>query len=469
MARLTWFDRLTQLTRPGQAAGTPSVPGLVLSGGGARASFHIGALRYLYDQVGIAPTRIVGTSAGSVVAAVLAQSVDSAEQSAQLRDLERTWLSMTGPADMFAEQAWFTKLRSHWDDLSGLTGLLAPGEGTGAESVVVADADEVTAVVRRAMAEDPSQDMAVTPNDVWQLAGSLLRVGRAGAGLAASVRGAEKAASAYRPGPIVERLLFESDFESRRVAQSGVLLRLAFVDLNSGELRYMRQDGVIVDREDRPIDGTRYDLTLGVWASCAIPGVFRPVKMGAEVYVDGGVRDNVPVEMAVTHLGVTKPYVIVASPPGLAADDFAAKDMVSVLLRVAGITLDETIRNEVEWARRAGACVIEPRVDVHDAGTVEPALLRINRDYGWMCAAEEIQDAPPSLRTLNDSIISARCEWAAIEHPSHGAAAVSVGGVAPTAPRDRLDQVQRRLRDFLARSDPSLMPPGHESWADALM
>lgn len=40
--------------------------GLVLSGGGARASFQVGALRYLYDEVGITPSVITGTSAGSI-------------------------------------------------------------------------------------------------------------------------------------------------------------------------------------------------------------------------------------------------------------------------------------------------------------------------------------------------------------------------------------------------------------------
>ena len=453
MPRYSWIDRLKARSEV-----QPEVTGLVLSGGGARASFHIGALRYLYDQVGIAPTRIVGTSAGSIVASMLAQSIDPTEQSARLRTLENIWLSMKDSSDMFAEQAWFTRLRSHADELSGLTGLLGTGAGESQETTPAVatsrdDTGDVAEMVRRAMDEDPSHDMTFSASDAWQLAGSLLRVGRAGAGLAASVRGAERANSAFRPGPIVKRLLFESGFQASAVASSGVELRLAFVDLNTGALRFMRQDGVIVDRDDRPVEDTRYDLTLGVWASCSIPGVFRPVKMGDGVYIDGGVRENVPVEMAVTHLGTTKPYVISAAPAGMAHDDYSSKDLVAVLLRAGSIMFDETIHDEVEWARNAGACVIEPIVNVHDAGTVHPLLLRINRDYGWTRAAEAITGAPPSLREADEAIVKARCDLAADVRRGD-------------ATEEHLKGHRRKIAKLVSRADPSLLPPGHETWAD---
>jgi len=449
---------------PSAEVTAPEVTGLILSGGGARASFHIGAARYLYDVVGIAPTRIVGTSAGSIVAAMLAQSLDPAVQSSELRELERLWMGMTSTSDMFAEQAWFTNLRGQLEGLGGLLGSHADDT----EPVVAGDVDDPREVVKRVLNTDPSRDMVLSPTDMWQLAGSLLRVGRVGAGLATSVRGAERAASAYRPGPIVHRLLFESTFRSSRINNSGVELRLAAVDLDSGELRFMRQDGVIVDRDDHPIDDVSYDVALGVWASCSIPGVFRPVKLGSGVYVDGGVRENLPIEMAVTNLGVTKPYVVVAQPPGLTHDEFAAKDMISVLLRVASITLDETIQDEVEWARTAGACVIEPHIDVHDAGTVEPALLRINRDYGWTRAAEEVTGAPSSLRDVNEAICRSRCDWAALVHPKS-----SLGMVAKPEPVEpnpaQIEAIRLQLRDLLAQADETLLPPGHETWADELV
>jgi len=453
MPHNTWFNRLLGLSRHKEQ---PEVVGLVLSGGGSRASFHLGALRYLYDRVHIAPTCIVGTSAGSIVSCMLAQSSDAAQQARYLTELESTWLAMTGSEDMFVEQSWFTRLRGQWDGIAELLAQHAD-EDTGGRVVEMADDDDAEALVKRAMEEDPSLNVTMTPGIMWQLIGSLPRIGRAGAELAASMRGADRAASAYRPGPIVDRLLFESSFRPSNVADSGVRLRVAFVDLNSGQLRFMSEDGVIVDRDDKPIDDNHFDLTLGVWASCAIPGIFRPVKLGDGVYVDGGVRENLPVEMAVTNLGVTKPYVIAAAPPGVEPGDYTNRDVVTVLLRAAGLVLDETIQDEVEWAISAGACVIQPRMDIHSSLTVDPVLLRVNRDYGWTRAAEEVTGAPGSLCDIDDAIFKARCRWAAI---------VAAGADEPD---ERVDGIKKELSQLLAEADATLLPPGHQAWAQALV
>ena len=68
--RLRWTRR--------RKARTP-VTGLVLSGGGARAGFQVGALRYLCDRVSISPSVITGTSAGAILGTLLAQG-DSREE-----------------------------------------------------------------------------------------------------------------------------------------------------------------------------------------------------------------------------------------------------------------------------------------------------------------------------------------------------------------------------------------------------
>src|SRR5690625_7447956 len=92
------------------APGSPVV-GLVLSGGGARASFQVGALRYLYDEVGITPSVITGTSAGSILAAVLAQSAEHTGQRASLARLGELFRGITASSVMIAELPWFIHLR----------------------------------------------------------------------------------------------------------------------------------------------------------------------------------------------------------------------------------------------------------------------------------------------------------------------------------------------------------------------
>ena len=60
----------------------------VLSGGGAKAAAHLGALEIL-AQNGIVPTRFVATSMGAVVAAGLAAGLSVAEVQTRLRRIRK--------------------------------------------------------------------------------------------------------------------------------------------------------------------------------------------------------------------------------------------------------------------------------------------------------------------------------------------------------------------------------------------
>ena len=99
-----WLRRL--LRRPPQPT-----EGLVLSGGKSGAYFQLGALRYLYDKVGITPSVITGTSAGSMLAALLAQADDHAGQRRVLADIERLSQGVRQNSDMFTELAWYAELQ----------------------------------------------------------------------------------------------------------------------------------------------------------------------------------------------------------------------------------------------------------------------------------------------------------------------------------------------------------------------
>ena len=68
----------------------PEVVSCVLSGGGSRASFQLGALDYLYrHDEQFTPTIFVGASAGSILASTLAQSADRDVQQEYLRLLRQ--------------------------------------------------------------------------------------------------------------------------------------------------------------------------------------------------------------------------------------------------------------------------------------------------------------------------------------------------------------------------------------------
>lgn len=534
-----------------------SVTGLVLSGGGARTSFQIGALRYLYDRVGITPSVITGTSAGSILATVLAQSADHEGQRRSLDQLERLVREMEDSSDMFEELPWFTRLRERgpvWiqalearkrrqgtlgrsfkrvadlrqgistaaervtrsangagdptgetaaDDTGPAGGTRGPADDDAArgtarhraargtarhdagrrpahaapEDALVTDAAAGTAPPSRltpassaAPAETPAPETPA-PEPAWAPARLLesidmvRTVGRASADLETIVQGAQRERSMYRPGPFVDRILDPEVFRRAAVAESGVTLRVAVVGLESGELRYVTETGALVDRENRPLpDEGPVDIVEAVRASCAIPTVFPPVRLGSENYVDGGVRESLPAEVALTHLGVDRCYAVVAGPSGVARErSFDDKDMFAIVMRTTtAIMTDEVQRDEVGRAKEAGAVVVEPEFDVHDTLTVEPGLVAIAIDYGYLRAAEAHERASAEEQAVTrDAILLRRRIWAAEERAFADEALTD---------EQRLQQVAEiaglkfELRDLLARIPASRLPEGAGDW-----
>lgn len=503
-----WFGTLPLGKHAKSRSGrTEGVQGLVLSGGGSKASFQIGALRYLYEREHIAPRVITATSAGSILGALLAQSSDPAKQLQAVHNVDRLWMSMQTSSDMFAEREWFSRLKTHsglldslrqTDDSqadveqgemgpdgespdsaakpSGVLGILAhplrslagdppvnplpepPGED-GTENLA-----PQLVTVAMALAEEPPAPVGWSPGLLYQLFSELPHIGRVGADLTSAWRGLESSRSFYKPGVILQRLLSRDFFHSEDVTTSGMVLRCAFVGLESGELRYMREDGRIVNRDDEPIGGGTFDISMGVLASCSIPGVFRSVEMDDENYVDGGIRENVPVEMAVAHLGVTRPYVIIAGPPRMQAEPgIGSKDLLSVLYRVDSIRANESVRDEIGFAESTGAVVIAPEVLVHDSMTIDPGLLAINRGYGWMRAAEVVRGADAEAVELDKRIILARMEAWRQENK------MLMANDEPDDhdPYSPIGIAKDEVRRLVAQADPELLPPGAEDWPKA--
>ncbi|MFD1718971.1 patatin-like phospholipase family protein [Georgenia deserti] len=528
------------------------VTALALSGGGSRADFQLGALRYLYDRVGITPQVITGTSAGSILAATLAQSADHDEQRRYLRELETRWAQMRDSSDMFTPHPWFDRLRrrgpewmaalqkrQHRQSPLGRTfarAATAPRAGVdgtagsratsgpfarGGPLDPAAVAERLRTMTAGRPWPPPREDHGETGGTIGvvEFLTALREVGRARPDLELILRGAEREKAMYRPGPLVERLVDPEVFAAERVGRSGVTLRIAVVGLESGELRYVTESGGLVDRLNRPVEGEPVDLVEAVRASCAIPAVFRPVQLRDETYVDGGVRETLPAEVAMDHLDVTTCYAVVASPPGVPHESsYADKDLISVVLRsTAGIMADEGLRDEVERARRDGAVLIAPEMDLHDILTVDPGLTAIAMDYGYLRAAEAVHGATASQARLTRDVVTLRREIWQLEQdllappatvggvdpataeppapataspapgvapdprdgpgdrgPSPGAAGASGTGSSPgawpaadgAAPPDfsELATMKRRLRSLVVRIPADRLPPGADEW-----
>lgn len=488
----------------GSAPGAPGTTALVIAGGGARSSFQVGALRYLYDRQKVTPSLISGTSAGSILGAVLAQYPDHAGQRRALDQLETIWLSMQQSSDMFAEQAWFSALRAHiptWRKVmalrqrpanrvslsEGLTDLLAkPKEavqrltaGSNSDRALTRgepDPDVDEATERASALDEPAEPPTATPVDTppeheqtWTPAhaletlSTLWEAGRSSADLDFILRGAQEERSAFRPGPMVDQLLKPAVFSSARTAASGVDLRVALVSLETGDLRYVDGQGRMRDRADQLLDEhDPVEVMDAVRASCAIPGVFPPVRLDGEHYVDGGVRENVPAQVAL-ETGPDTCYVVVASPSGVAAESsYADKDLMAIMLRTtAGIMTDEVQRDELSYARAAGAVVIQPELDIHDLVTIDPGLVSIAMDYGYLRAGDVCENADDARIGRTHEIIQLRRLIWTVEDELFNPATADAG---TTVRLQEVTDLKQKLRDLLQDPGSAHLPPSAQQW-----
>ncbi|WP_154792643.1 patatin-like phospholipase family protein [Occultella kanbiaonis] len=533
-------------TAPGPGPGTAAaevepVVGLVLGGGGARSSFEIGALSYLYEVEGITPSVITGTSAGSVLAGILSQHGDLAGQRRTVAELRRIWLGMTTSSDMFAELPWFTALREDmptWRRLAAIqvraanrvslveslgTVLAGPrravdrlteraraaagenragvGRASGAEGGTAAGQSPVPTGQRlpadadRALdgnpvpsptptARDqvpPEHDPSSAGSSPLELLSALWDVGRTGPDVNVVLRGAARERSAFVVGPIIDQLLDPAVFDTALPATSGVELRLATVHLESGELRYVDGAGRLRDAADRLLDESPVALDQAILASCAIPAGLPPVRLNDGTYVDGGVRENVPVDIAYSSLGVERCYVVTANPVGLpVADDFSGQALLEIVMRAAAeIMPDEIQANEVERARALGATVIDPELDIHDIITIEPGLIAIAMDYGYLRAADVCADATEAEHARTRDLINLRRLIWSVEDDmfatlgpatAPGAPTLNVGAAVdprsaePGRIEPALGELKRRLHELVAEFPPERLPPGALDW-----
>src|SRR5881275_867799 len=74
---------------------------LVLSGGGAKGSWQVGACQHLIVERGLWFDVIAGVSAGAVNAATLAQARNQDELAAELEHLRAVWLGLRGSRDVY--------------------------------------------------------------------------------------------------------------------------------------------------------------------------------------------------------------------------------------------------------------------------------------------------------------------------------------------------------------------------------
>lgn len=223
---------------------------LVLSGGSARGFAHIGVIRVL-EEAGIEPDLIVGTSAGSLVAAAYAAGLDARQLTETARTLDRSIL----------------------------------------------------------------MDFTIPDLGLPLLRGNL-----------GFIRG-------ERLQQFVERVVAGRSIEAmpRRLA-------IVATNLHTG----------------KPEVFTRGDTALAVRASCAVPGVFAPPRIGTTLFADGQIASPVPVTIA-RSLGAQLTIAVDATFPPEHAE---VSNLLSVLFQSFTIATQRIKEHELQ----AASVVIRPNI-----------------------------------------------------------------------------------------------------------
>jgi NTE family protein len=376
----------------------------VLAGGGTKGSFEVGVLQYLVGRERIAPDIVTATSAGAIAAAVLAQARTIDEFAQRVAEIEGDVLAWTHTEHVFGRQAWLGAL-----DGTALGREIHLGITEGTRPPFPLSPASVPAggeAVPRAPGSGRGERRRVRrarrrrQRHVLRLvAGAGLRLPRVRRQLrtsGSSVLNLEPLADALRHGT--------SDgvrpIDPALVRRPGLQLRLAVTALRAGVLRFVTEDGSIVESDARtPAPGAAggpVDLVDGAIASASVPMVFPPRPLADDDYVDGGVIDIIPVRAA-AELGATRIIAVVAVPLTLARDDrdYAAAPAGYIGLRSMGMigVAERQLSNlSVNLPEGSSLTTIDPVVDVVGLFEVEPGLLRINKDYGWLRAADVLAE-----------------------------------------------------------------------------
>lgn len=230
--------------------------GLVLTGGGAKGAYQAGALKYI-AEIGLVPQIIAGTSIGSLNGAVLASHPNFTQAVQQLNQL---W-NQLAQADIlrphtgtvlrtlsYTTQAFVPKLRIWTVDFLLKQGLLR-------DSTAIFDPAPIEELLRK----------TVNPHNLR--------------------RGIE---------------LWVTVFPSLKIPGLGSNLLVDLVRARTGT------DAHWLCVQDFTDDDTLYNVIL---ASAALPLAFPSRQVNSQVYIDGGLADNVPLK-ALAARGCTHAIII---------------------------------------------------------------------------------------------------------------------------------------------------------------
>jgi predicted acylesterase/phospholipase RssA len=132
-----------------------------------------------------------------------------------------------------------------------------------------------------------------------------------------------------------------------------------------------------------------------IWASCVFPIMFSPVEINGEQWVDGGVRNTIPIKDVMKY-DVSEIDVVLTDPVGGHAKAINEKiiSATDMGLRMAGLMADEVYINDLQVScdmKSIKLNVYAPEVLIEtDSFDFSPKEIRKNMELGYKTTKQKI-------------------------------------------------------------------------------
>jgi predicted acylesterase/phospholipase RssA len=337
------------------------IKAVVLSGGGAHGAYEVGVLKALMSgaswttgNVPLDPHILTGTSIGAYNAAVLMSRLEGEGPAAAVRYLEDLWTNVI-PRGRNGVPNQIYRFRGN------------PGELLHPDAVVRHPALTAASFGR---------DAAFLAQDFLQR-GMNLFLGSSG-GLLQRFLGLVDRSTFISRSP--SESLFRNTIVLENLRRSPRLLFLAATDWTTGQLRLFHNQ-----------DMTDETGLQAIFASSAIPGVFPPVTIGNNIYVDGGLSLNTPLGPA--FLGATPgadtAHVIYLDPKVADIPVQPLQSTIGTMDRLITLILSRSIDGDMRIASRVNRGL---QLVARSAQGPRPAVGDASKQ-GWPRAAALVETA----------------------------------------------------------------------------
>ncbi|HXQ36693.1 MAG TPA: patatin-like phospholipase family protein, partial [Anaerolineales bacterium] len=361
------------------------------------------------DIAGIKFDIFSGTSFGAFNAAMLAAGGTTAQD-----DLETVWLGLQDDTNIYHYTSWFRTFDPIIRQI-----FLSSGSGLWFElGILVQDfaMNKILGSLASTMGV-PGWAYSVMTSFYPVVTGIVDAVKLISAGIRAMA-----ATSLFIPLPL--ELLINTNIKPSQIASSGLELRITAVSLDSGLTRVFDQRGTMLDT------GLPVPMGAALMASAATPIAFPPVPIttsrGTEFYVNGAVRENTPIAAAV-EAGAHRVFAVMLVPrrvayeTGFTSTARGAVPLVKIVGRSISLALHEEMLNDIQPFRGFGVplTIISPTFSLCDPLLIDPGLISINMDYGYMRAYDDVvadRFIRPFMRQKSDEITALRLDIWTAEH-----------------------------------------------------